>query len=76
MQAGPDRTSSVLNDIACPAALTCYLAGSRGTIARITNGTTLAAQLTPTARDLYGISCAGPAACYAVGDNGTILALR
>jgi hypothetical protein len=65
----------VLNDIACPAALTCYLAGSHGSIARITNGTTLSAQLTPTARDLYGIGCAGPATCYAVGDNGTILAL-
>ena len=75
-QVGSNWSASVLNDIACPAALTCYLAGSRGTIARITNGTTLAAQRTPTTRDLYGISCAGPAACYAVGDNGTILALR
>jgi Photosynthesis system II assembly factor YCF48 len=68
-------SSSVLNAIACPAALTCYLAGSHGTIARITHGTTLTAQRTPTARDLYGIGCAGPAACYAVGDDGTILAL-
>ncbi len=76
MQAGPDWASSVLDDIACPAALTCYLAGSRGSIARITNGTTWAAQRTPTARDLYGTGCAGPATCYAVGDNGTILALR
>jgi photosystem II stability/assembly factor-like uncharacterized protein len=75
-QVGPNWSSSVLNDIACPAALTCYLAGSRGSIARITNGTTLAAQRTPTARDLYGIGCAGPAGCYAVGDNGTILVLR
>src|SRR5580692_1314586 len=75
-QVGPNWSSSVLNDIACPAALTCYLAGSRGSIARITNGTTLAAQRTPTARDLYGIGCAGPATCYAVGDNGTVLALR
>jgi photosystem II stability/assembly factor-like uncharacterized protein len=75
-QVGPNWTSSVLNDIACPAALTCYLAGSHGTIARITNGTTLAAQRSPTSRDLYGIGCAGPAVCYAVGDNGTILALR
>jgi photosystem II stability/assembly factor-like uncharacterized protein len=75
-QVGPNWSSSVLNDIACPAALTCYLAGSRGSIARITNGTTLAAQRTPTARNLYGIGCAGPAACYAVGDNGTILVLR
>jgi len=75
VQTGPDRTSSVLNDIACPTALTCYLAGSRGTIARITNGTAVAAQRTPAARDLYGIGCFGPATCYAAGDNGTILAL-
>jgi Photosynthesis system II assembly factor YCF48 len=75
-QAGPDWTTRVLTDIACPAALTCYLAGSHGTIARITNGTTVTAQRSPTARDLYGIGCAGPAACYAVGDNGTILARR
>ena len=66
----------MLNDIACPAALTCYLAGTRGSIARITNGTTLAAQHSPTARDLFGISCASPCACYAVGDGGTILARR
>jgi hypothetical protein len=76
VQAGPNWTTSVLNDIACPAALTCYVAGSRGTIARITNGTTVTAQHTPTARDLYGTGCAGPATCYAVGDNGTILARR
>jgi len=68
-------SASVLNAIACPAALTCYLAGTAGSIARITNGTTLAAQPTPTHDDLYGIGCAGPATCYAVGDHGTILAL-
>jgi photosystem II stability/assembly factor-like uncharacterized protein len=68
-------SSSVLNAIACPAALTCYLAGSGGSIARITNGTTVTAQPSPTHSDLYGIGCAGPATCYAVGDNGTILAL-
>jgi hypothetical protein len=68
-------SGSVLNAITCPAALTCYLAGSGGSIARVTNGTTLTAQRTPTARDLYGIGCAGPATCYAVGDDGTILAL-
>jgi hypothetical protein len=65
----------VLNAIACPAALTCYLAGSGGSIARITNRTTLTAQRSTTARDLYGIGCPGPATCYAVGDKGTILAL-
>lgn len=65
----------MLNAIACPAALTCYLAGSGGSIARITNGTTVIAQRTPTTRDLYGIGCAGPSTCYAVGDDGLILAL-
>jgi len=75
-QVGPNWTRSVLNDIACPAALTCYLAGTRGSVARITNGTALAAQRSPTARNLYGIGCAGPRTCYAVGDRGTILALR
>jgi photosystem II stability/assembly factor-like uncharacterized protein len=76
-QLGPAQgwSSSVLNAIACATALTCYLAGTHGSIARITNGTTLAAQRTPTTRDLYGIGC-GPCACYAVGDNGTILARR
>jgi hypothetical protein len=83
-QIGPQLgwSASVLNDIACPAALTCYLAGSHGSVARITNGTTVTAQRTPTARDLYGIGCITPCPrsprpdCYAVGDNGTILALR
>lgn len=78
-QIGPAQgwPGSVLNAIACPAALTCYLAGTGGSIARITGGTTVTAQRTPTARDLYGIGCApGPSpACYAVGDDGTILAL-
>jgi hypothetical protein len=45
---GPEWASAVPNDIACPAALTCYLAGTRGTIAGITNGTTVTAQPTPT----------------------------
>lgn len=73
---GPAWTTSVLNDIACPAALTCFIAGSRGTIARITNGATVTAEHTATTGDLYGIGCAGPATCYAVGDDGTILARR
>jgi photosystem II stability/assembly factor-like uncharacterized protein len=76
VQTGPDWTTSVLNDIACAAALTCYIAGSRGTIARMTNGSNLTAEPTPTTSDLFGIGCAGPAICYAVGDNGTILARR
>jgi hypothetical protein len=75
MNIGPAWTSSVLNDIVCPAALTCYVAGSHGTIARVRNGNTVTAQRTPTTRDLYGIGCATPAACYAVGGNGTLLAL-
>jgi hypothetical protein len=66
----------VLNDIACPAALTCYIAGSRGTIAHMTNGSTATADPTPTITDLFGISCAGPTTCYAVGDKGTILTRR
>jgi Photosynthesis system II assembly factor YCF48 len=74
VQTGSDWTTSVLNDIACPAALTCYIAGSSGTIARITNGASLSPEPTPTTSDLYGIGCAGPATCYAVGDAGTILA--
>jgi hypothetical protein len=49
----------------------CY-----GAIAKITNGTRLAVQRSPTSRDLYGIACVGPGTCYAVGDKGTILALR
>jgi Photosynthesis system II assembly factor YCF48 len=78
-QVGPTWTRSVLNDITCPDTLTCYLAGTHGSIARITNGTTLAAQRTPTARNLYGIACVGRypnTTCYAVGDGGTLLALR
>lgn len=75
-QIGPDWSSSLLTDIACPTTLTCYLTGTHGSIAKITNGTTVAAQHTPTTRDLNGIACFAPATCYAVGDNGTILALR
>jgi hypothetical protein len=77
-EVGPAQgwSSSVLNDIACPSTLTCYLAGSHGSIAKITNGTRLAAQRTPTTRDLYGIACTGPETCYAVGNHGTMLVLR
>ncbi len=70
-----DWKSSVLNQIACPAALTCYLTGSRGTIAEIANGARVISQRTPTKSDLYGIGCSGPLSCFAVGGNGTILAL-
>jgi photosystem II stability/assembly factor-like uncharacterized protein len=76
VQTGPDWTTSVLNDIACPAALTCYIAGSRGTLTHMTNGSRATADPSPTTSDLFGIGCAGGASCYAVGDNGTILARR
>ena len=74
-QIGPDWSASVLNDIACPSTQTCYLAGTHGSVVRVSNGTTVAARHSPTSRELYGITCAGSTACYAVGDNGTILAL-
>jgi len=65
----------VLNDIACPAALTCYVAGTR--LDRPDHERDhLGRQHSPTARNLYGIGCAGPATCFAVGDGGTILARR
>jgi len=73
---GPAVIGSVFNDIACPAALTCYLAGSHGAMARITNGTTFTAQASPTTSSLYGITCTDTTVCYAVGDNGTILVRR
>jgi len=75
-QIGPNWSSSVLNDITCPTTLTCYVAGTHGSIAKITNGSDVTAQHSPATRNLYGIACTGPATCYAVGDNGTILALR
>jgi photosystem II stability/assembly factor-like uncharacterized protein len=74
-QIGPS-SASVLNDIACPTAQTCYIVGSRGTIVHITNGTTVSAQTVPTTSDLLGIQCVGTAACYGVGEKGTIVALR
>jgi photosystem II stability/assembly factor-like uncharacterized protein len=74
MQVGAASATTVLNDIACPASLTCYIAGTGGTIARISDGTTWSAETTPTTTDLHGIDCVGPNTCYAVGDAGTILA--
>jgi photosystem II stability/assembly factor-like uncharacterized protein len=76
VQRGPDWTTSVLSDIACPAAPTCFIAGSHGTLAHLTNGSTATSDPSPTTSDLFGIGCAGPATCYAVGDRGTILARR
>jgi photosystem II stability/assembly factor-like uncharacterized protein len=75
VQIGPS-SASVLNDIACRTAQTCYVAGSRGTIAQITDGTIAATQTVPTTSDVLGIDCVGTATCFAVGDEGTIVALR
>lgn len=72
---GPDWTT-VLEDIACPAAQTCWFVGGHGTIARITGGATVTAEPVPSTAGLHGIACAGGAGCYAVGDRGTILARR
>lgn len=76
MYAGPAWSTSVLEDIACPAAQTCWIAGSHGTIARISGGTTVTAEPVPTTADLHGITCTGTATCYAVGDGGTVLVRR
>jgi hypothetical protein len=64
----------VINDIACPAALTCYTAGPGGAITRTTNGTRFARVTTPAREELNGITCVTPSACYAVGAAGTIVA--
>jgi photosystem II stability/assembly factor-like uncharacterized protein len=76
VQAGQDWTTSVLGDIVCPATTTCYVAGSGGMIARITDGSNATVEPSPTTEDLDGIACPGPARCYAVGDRGTILVRR
>ena len=72
-QVGANWAASVLNDISCPSSATCYVAGTRGTIAQITGSTAVIAEPAPTRSDLYGIACTGQATCYAVGDDGTIL---
>jgi photosystem II stability/assembly factor-like uncharacterized protein len=75
-QGGPSGSGRLRSDIACPAALTCYTVGSHGTITRTTNGTSFAAEGSPTTRDLNGIACVSAVTCYAVGASGTILARR
>jgi hypothetical protein len=75
-QGGPSGSSAIRNDIACPAARTCYTAGNHGTITRTVNGSSFAAERSPVTKDLYGITCPGLTACYAAGDGGTILARR
>jgi hypothetical protein len=66
----------VIDDIACPAARTCYTAGTKGTILRITTGTKFAPVKAPARENLDGIACVTASACYAVGAAGTIEALR
>ena len=61
-----------INDIACPAARTCYTAGAGGAITRTTNGTRFAKVKTPVRSNLNGITCVTTAACYAVGAKGAI----
>jgi len=73
-QAVPSGSGSIRNDLACPAARTCYTVGDHGTITSTANGTAFVADSSPTARNLYGITCADATACYAVGDDGTVLA--
>jgi photosystem II stability/assembly factor-like uncharacterized protein len=66
----------VISDIACPAARTCYTAGTKGSILRTTNGTRFAPVKAPARENLDGIACVTTSACYAVGAAGTIEALR
>ena len=76
---GPSVTvpaSVVIEDIACPAARTCYTADVGGAILRTTNGTTFAPVRTPARKNLNGITCVTDSACYAVGAVGTIEALQ
>jgi len=73
---GPSGSRSARNDVACPAALTCYTVGDQGTIIRTANGTAFVPDGGPTSRSLQGITCVDAASCYAVGDNGTILARK
>ena len=61
-----------IDDIACPAARTCYTAGAGGMITRTTNGTRFAKVKTPVRRNLNGITCITTTACYAVGADGAI----
>ena len=78
-QNGPGVTvpdGLVINDIACPAARTCYTAGADGVILRTTNGTRFTPVKTLARENLYGITCVTTSACYAVGAVGTIEALH
>jgi len=74
-QNGPGVTvpaGLLINDIACPAARTCYTAGTGGVILRTTNGTRFARVKTDGRKNLNGITCVAASTCYAVGAAGTI----
>jgi hypothetical protein len=74
-QARSGGTSRILNDITCPATLTCYATGNHGAITRTVNGAAFAADgISHTTRDLFGIACVSVTRCYVVGAGGTILA--
>jgi photosystem II stability/assembly factor-like uncharacterized protein len=78
-QNGPGVTAPsglFINDIACPAARTCYTAGDGGVILRATNGTKYTPVKTPARENLDGITCVTASTCYAVGAAGTIEALH
>jgi hypothetical protein len=78
-QNGPGVTvpnGLVINDIACPAASTCYTAGAGGVILRTTNGTRFTPIKTSARESLNGITCVTASDCYAVGAAGTIEILR
>jgi hypothetical protein len=78
-QNGPSVTvpaGLVIDDIACPAARTCYTAGVGGVILRTTNGTRFTPVKTHARKNLNGITCVTASICYAVGAAGTIETLR
>jgi hypothetical protein len=66
----------VIDDIACPAAHTCYTVGAGGVILRTTTGTRFTPVKSPTRHTLNAITCVSTSACYAVGVDGTIVALH
>ena len=74
-QNGPGVTAPsglVINDIACPAARTCYTVGAGGVVLRSANGTRFTRVKTSARANLNGITCPTTSACYAVGAAGTI----
>jgi len=64
-QNGPSVTAPsglFINDIACPAARTCYTAGDGGAILRTTNGTKFTVVKASVRENLDGITCVNPRA--------------